>query len=137
MSTYQRRPTTALAWKYDPATPQDEWPSWVRDYEVSTTMGLQRIGAGMGVLLIPTKGGVTLNLQPGDYVVQEGAHLAGVRAADFGNMYEAVPDPVAPEVKPKAAKPTPPAAEPAPEPVAEPAAEPPAEIAPPAPDAVD
>lgn len=89
---YVRRPTPAKAWKYD-RQPQAEWPQWVRDYEVATTMGLQRIGAGPGILLVPTKNGTTLNVPAGDYVVLEGAVLSIVKGGDFDNLFVAADEP--------------------------------------------
>lgn len=84
---YTRLPTPALAWKYD-KQPQPDWPEWVRTYEIATPVGLQRIGAGPGILLVPTKGGTTINVPAGDFVVLEGKALSIVKGGDFPNMFQ-------------------------------------------------
>lgn len=70
MTEYTRKPTTAKAWQYTKQA-KAEWPQWVRDYEVSTNMGLQPIGAGPGILLIPQKAGATINVTDGEWLVLE------------------------------------------------------------------
>jgi len=86
---YIRRPTPVKAWRYA-RQPQAEWPQWLLDYEVSTPIGLQRIGAGPGVLLVPTKSGITLNVVDGDYVVLENNRLSIERAGEFEAHFQPV-----------------------------------------------
>ena len=71
MTDYRRKPTPAKAWQYD-RQPQAQWPEWVRNHRVNTNMGQQPIGAGAGVVLVPTKGGTTVNMVVGDFLVLEG-----------------------------------------------------------------
>lgn len=70
MTEYTRKPTTAKAWQYGKQA-KAEWPQWVRDYEVATNMGLQPIGAGPGLLLIPQKTGATIQVTDGEWLVLE------------------------------------------------------------------
>ncbi len=99
--SYVRKPTPAEAWVFDPKVPQSQWPAWVANHEVSTLMGLQKIGLGTGVLLIPTKGGVTANVPPGDVLVLEAGVLTVVKGADFPNLFAEV-DAAEPEPAPVA-----------------------------------
>lgn len=71
MTNYTRKPTPALAWQYKKER-QADWPEWARKYRVATNMGQQPLGAGPGVLLVPTKAGGTINAIEGDYLVLEG-----------------------------------------------------------------
>ena len=69
---YTRKPTNVLAFQYDRQAKKD-WPQWLQDYEIATPMGFQGVGAGAGVLLIPTKNGPTINVTAGEWIVYENA----------------------------------------------------------------
>lgn len=77
MPTYTRKPNAVEAFQYD-RQPKAEWPQWLQDYQVATPMGFQGVGAGAGMLLVPTKNGPTINVTVGEWVVYEN----GVKDAD-------------------------------------------------------
>jgi hypothetical protein len=103
MTSYRRKPTPALVWRFE-GQPRSEWPSWVADHEVSTTMGAGKIGmSGVGTLLVPVKNGNTVTGQNGDYIVLEnhvttgagkitGGSLFLVKAQDFPILFEEAPE---------------------------------------------
>lgn len=88
MTTYTRKPTQAQAFQYKRQAKKD-WPQWVQDYEVSTAMGMQQIGAGAGVLLLPVKNGPTINVTDGDWLVLENGVLLVFRNDLFEAAFQA------------------------------------------------
>lgn len=129
MTIYRRKATPVDAWRYE-GQPQAEWPEWVRDHRVPTNMGLVPIAAGAGVLLLPTKGGTTINVTQGQFLVLEDGAVAVFKPEKFEQFFDAVAtdpapaaDPAPEPTKPKGRKDAPePAADPAPA-AEEPAAE--------------
>jgi hypothetical protein len=101
MTTHRRKPTPAIAWKFENQRKVD-WPSWVTDYEVSTVMGAGKIGlSSVGTLIVPTQNTYGTPGLSGDYLVWEGyaedasGKLVGgsitlVKGQDFPLRYEAV-----------------------------------------------
>lgn len=116
MTEYRRKPTPVKAWQFQLGAPL---PEFVSSYVANTPLGPVSIVASMGLLLIPTKGGVTLNAEPGEWLVLEDAFkppvLTIVKPDAFEATFEAVETPAA-DVEVEAAAPapvetTPPAAE--------------------------
>lgn len=103
MTTYRRKPTPALVWRFE-GQPRASWPTWVADYEVSTNMGAAKIGlSGVGTLLVPVKNGNSATGQHGDYIVLEShvttgdgkitnGNLSLVKAQDFPILFEEAPE---------------------------------------------
>lgn len=112
---FHRLSTPVKAWQYT-RQPQTDWPQWVRDYRVSTSMGLQVIGAAPGVLLIPTAHGPTINVVDGQWLVLEHGLITSYKPELFETHFvtsdaeaatPAAPEPVveaAPTPKPAARK---------------------------------
>ena len=103
MTLYQRRPTPAIAWRFD-GQPRSEWPAWVTEYEVSNNMGAAKIGlSSVGTLLVPIRNGNATTGLKGDYLVREGfakddaGKVVGgtirlVSAQEFPLHYEEAPE---------------------------------------------
>jgi hypothetical protein len=102
MTEFRRRPIPVLVWRYN-RQPQTTWPAWVRDYRVSTSMGVEQIGiSGVGSLLVPTRGGthtgnrgdslVLENYQIGEDGAISGGRLQLVRAQEFDLLFEQAPE---------------------------------------------
>lgn len=96
MTEYRRKPTPVKAWQFQLGAPL---PEFVSSYVANTPLGPVSIVASMGLLLIPTKGGVTLNAEPGEWLVLEDAFkppvLTIVKPDAFEATFEAVETPVA------------------------------------------
>ena len=87
MTTFTRKPTAVEAWRYD-RQPKTDWPQWLQDFQVTTNMGLQPIGAGPGVLLIPSKSGATANVPAGDWIVLENGVITAYKDAAFRAAFD-------------------------------------------------
>lgn len=107
-TTHRRKPTEVQAYQYR-RQPRTEWPQWLQDYQIATlNMGMQPVGAGPGVMLVPSKSGVTTNVTDGEWVVLD-TGLAGGQLTVFKNdafqaQFEAIgadePAPAVPEAAP-------------------------------------
>ena len=104
MTNYIRKPTVVQAFQYDRQAKKD-WPQWLQDYQVATPMGLQGVGAGAGVLLVPAKNGPTINVTAGEWLVLENGVLLVYRNDLFEAAFrpEAEPAPEAPAAEAPAA----------------------------------
>lgn len=107
MTEYRRKPTPVKAWQF---TLGEQPPEFVTSYVANTPLGPVSIVASLGLLLIPTKGGVTLNAEPGEWLVLEDAFnppvLSIVKPDAFTATFEAVEAPAA-DVVVEAAAPAP------------------------------
>lgn len=94
MTEYRRKPTPVKAWQFQLG---EALPEFVSSYVANTPLGPVSIVASMGLLLIPTKGGVTLNAEPGEWLVLEDAFkppvLTIVKPDAFIATFEAVEAP--------------------------------------------
>lgn len=66
MTEYRRKSTPVKAWQYQPGA---EKPQWVQDFRVFTPTGATPIADSLGILLVPTKSGVTQNVEAGEWLV--------------------------------------------------------------------
>lgn len=86
--SYIRLSTPVKAFRFD-GQPQDQWPAWLLDHKVNSTMGMVSPALAQGVLLIPQMHGPTVNVVPGQYVVLEGGKLAKFTADQFAEAFVA------------------------------------------------
>lgn len=119
MSQYTRKPNAVEAFRYDKQA-QKDWPQWLLDHRITTSMGIQPVGTNMGLINIPQRHGPTVAVEVGDWVVLEDGVLTAYKDEAFQAAFDGADAPVADAPTAEAA----PAAEPAPTetPAAEPAA---------------
>lgn len=88
MTDYIRLSTPVKAFQFE-GQPQDQWPTWLLEHKVNSTMGMVSPALAQGVLLIPQMHGPTVNVVPGQYVVLEGGKLTKYTADQFVESFVA------------------------------------------------
>jgi hypothetical protein len=88
MTQYIRKAVPVQAFQYD-KQPQKDWPKWLQDYTVTTTMGIQPVGSFGGLLNIPQKHGPTVNVNAGEWVVLENGALSVYKNEAFEAAFRA------------------------------------------------
>ncbi|AXQ68757.1 hypothetical protein HOU00_gp368 [Caulobacter phage CcrPW] len=91
MTDYRRKSTPVKAWQYQPGS---EKPQWLQDFRVFTPTGATPVVDSLGVLLVPTKSGVTQNAEAGEWLVLDEtfspAILSVVKPDAFEIAFEAI-----------------------------------------------
>lgn len=87
---YQRKPIPVQAWQFQ-AQRYDEWPAFVKDFKVPTSMGERTPSMTIvQTLAIPVRHGPDITVDKGDWLVLENNILLKVRGGDFDAQFEAV-----------------------------------------------
>lgn len=92
MTEYRRKPTTVKAWQYQPGA---EKPAWIQNYRVDTPMGATPIAEGLGILLVPTKSGVTQNVEGGEWLVLDETFSPAVLSVVKPDAFDVAFEPIA------------------------------------------
>ncbi|AFU88081.1 hypothetical protein CcrColossus_gp211 [Caulobacter phage CcrColossus] len=91
MTEYRRKSTPVKAWQYQPGAQK---PQWLQEFRVFTPTGETPVVDSLGVLLVPTKSGVTQNAEAGEWLVLDEtfspAILSVVKPDAFEVAFEAI-----------------------------------------------